>query len=132
MELSLLFPAPVATSGEPHWIDIRRVALLVCGKAQAELKITQDVIETPGPVASGEADAPALEDGMGLKVNHFASRGQVVRIPMLQGACSMVLAALKAGCTVISADEDQSRIDLVLKQLRGAVPESQPSDWKGA
>ena len=58
----------------------------------------------------------------------FASPGQVVCIPMLEGASSMVLAALKAGCTVIGADEDQSRIDLVLEQLRGAMPESQPSD----
>ena len=123
MELSLLFPASIATSGEPHWIDIRRVALLLCGKAQAELKITQDVIEAPGPGGSGEADAPALEDGLGLMVSLFASPGQVVCIPMLQGASSMVLAALKAGCTVIGADEDQSRIDLVLEQLRGAMPE---------
>ena len=123
MELSLLFPTPVATSGEPHWIDIRRVALLVCGKARAELKITQDVIEAPGPGASGEADVPALEDGLGLIMSLFASPGQVVCIPMLQGASSMVLAALKAGCTVIGADEDQSRIDLVLEQLRGAMPE---------
>ena len=127
MELSLLFPAPIATSGEPHWIDIRRVALLVSGKSQAELKITQDVIEAPGPVASGEADALAIEDGMELIVNRFASPGQVVCIPMLQGASSMVVAALKAGCTVIGADEDQSCIDLVLEQLRGAMLESQPS-----
>lgn len=132
MELSLLFPAPIATSGEPNWIDIRRVALLVCGKARAELKITQDVIEAPGPGASCEADAPALEDGLGLMVNLFASQGQVVCIPTLQGASRMVAAAVKAGCRVIGADEDHSRIDLALEQLRGAVPESQPSDWKGA
>ena len=104
----------------------------MCAKAQAELKITQGVIEAPGPGASGEADAIALEKGMGLVMDLLASPGQVVCIPMLQEAYSMALAALKAGCTVIGADEDQSRIDLVSEQLRSAMAESQPSDWKVA
>ena len=49
MELSLLFPTPIGTSGEPHWIDIRRVALLVCGMPGAWLAGGEDVIVVPAP-----------------------------------------------------------------------------------
>ena len=40
----------------------------------------------------------------------------------------MAVVAVTAGCVFVRADEDQSRLDLVLEQLRGAVPGSQPSD----
>ena len=126
MECSLLFPAPIAASGEPHRIDIRRVALLVCGKAGARLKRGEDVIEVPAP-GGGAASLPLeLGDGMALVVRRFASQGQVVLDPMVHGRSGVVSAAVRGGCTFIGADEDQSRIDLVLEQLRRAVPESPP------
>ena len=65
---------------------------------------------------------------MALVVRRYASQGQVVLDPMVHGRSGVVSAAVRGGCTFIGADEDQSRIDLVLEQLRRAVPESPPSD----
>ena len=49
MEFSLLFTTPVATSGEPHRIALRRVALLVYGKPGARLSGKEDVIQVRAP-----------------------------------------------------------------------------------
>ena len=38
------------------------------------------------------------------------------------------MAAVRGGCTIIGADDDQWRIDRVLEQLAGTVTESPPPD----
>ena len=116
MEFSLFFPYPVATSGEPHWIDFRRVALLVCGKSGARLS-GEDVIEVPahGPLAEGRP--LQLGDAMVLLVRRFVSERQVVCLPILQGNWSAVLEALEVGCTLIGADDDEVSLGRIVAEL---------------
>ena len=123
IELSLLFPSPIGNSGEPHWIGRRWVALLVCGRPKARLTVSEDVIEVPAPGIDGDGGPPELEDGVALLVERFSSHGQVVCDPMLRGKSGVVSAALDLDCTFVGADDDQSRIDLVLEQLTGSVTE---------
>ena len=47
---------------------------------------------------------------------------------MVGGRGRVVLAAVRGGCTIIGADEDQWRIDRVLEQPAGTVTESPPPD----
>lgn len=121
IELSLLFPSPIGDSGEPHWIDRRRVALLVFGRPMARLTVSEDVIEVPYPGIDGDGGPPGIEDGLALLLERFSSHGQVVCDPMIQGKTGVVSAALDLGCAFVGADEDQSLIDLVLERLTGAV-----------
>ena len=122
-ELSLLFPNPIANSGEPHWMGLRRVALLVCGKPGA-----CDVIEVPTPGGDTAGRPLEPEDGMPLVVQLFASQGQVVCDPLLSGRNGVALAVVETGCAFIGAGEDQSSIDLLWEQLNGAVPTPPPLD----
>ena len=63
-----------------------------------------------------------IKDGLPLVVSRFASRGQTLCIPTLADNGSAVVAALEAGCTVIGADEDQSVIDVIVREA------SEPAD----
>ena len=120
-EFSILFPVPIAELGHPHYTEIRRGALLVFGKSAAHLPPGDDVIEVPAP-GSDTADHPMeLEDGMSLVVSRFASQGQVVCIPTLQGNSSAVLGALGSGCTVVGVDEYQSIIDDVVREVSASA-----------
>ena len=125
-ELSLLFPNPIGNSGEPHWMGLRRAALLVCGKPGTRLEGECDVIDVPTPGGDTAGRPLELEDGMPLVVQWFASQSQVVCDPMLCGRSRVALAVLGAGCTFIGADEDQSSIDLLLEQVNGSLSESPP------
>ena len=122
-EFSLLFPAPIAELGDPHYTDIRRVALLVLGKHAATLPPGGDVIEVPAP-----ADVPGdglmeITDGLPLLVARFANGGSVC-IPNLSDNRGSAVAAVKSGCTVIAADEDQSVIDDVVREFSGLARDS--------
>ena len=96
-ELSLLFPNPIGNSGEPHWMGLRRVALLVCGKPGARLEGECDVIEVPAPGGDTAGRPLELEDGMPLVVQRFASLGQVVCDPLLSGRNGVALAVVETG-----------------------------------
>ena len=122
-EFSLLFPAPIAELGDPHYTDIRRLALLVLGKHAATLPPGGDVIEVPAP-----ADVPGdglmeITDGLPLLVARFANGGSVC-IPNLSDNRGSAVAAVKSGCTVIAADEDQSVIDDVVREFSGLARDS--------
>ena len=122
-EFSLLFPAPIAELGDPHYTDIRRVALLVLGKHAATLPPGGDVIEVPAP-----ADVPGdglmeITDGLPLLVARFANGGSVC-IPNLSDNRGSAVAAVKSGCTVIAADEDQSVIDDFVREFSGLARDS--------
>ena len=131
MEFSLLFPTPVAASGDPNWIALRRVALLVCGKPGARLRGEGDIIDLSAPSAGTGDRPPELKDGMAQVVRHFASSGQVVCDPMVGGRSAVASAAIGGGCTFIGADDDQSRIDRVVEQLAGTVSNSPPQHQEG-
>ena len=122
-EFSLLSPTPFTDLGDPHYTKIRRAALLVFGKRGARLPEGDDIIDVPAPARDmAEGEFMEINDGLPLAVWRFASPGQVVCIPTLQGSCGAVLAALGSGCTVIGADEDQSLIDEVVREA------SEPAD----
>ena len=121
-EFSLLFPAPIGELGDPHYTEIRRAALLAFGKSGAKLPPGGDVIEVPDPGSNTENRTMEIKDGLPLVVSRFASRGQTLCIPTLANNGSAVVAALEAGCTVIGADEDQSVIDVIVREA------SEPAD----
>ena len=116
MEFSLLFPTAVTTSGEPHWVDIRRVALLVLAKPSARLREGPDVIEVPFPEGDIPGRPPCVEDGIALVVPRFAIEGQVVCLPDLQGMESAALRIISAGYSLIGAAEDQEIIDRIIAE----------------
>ena len=127
-EFSLLFSAPIGELGDPHYTEIRRAALLAFGKSGAKLLAGGDVIEVPDP-GSDTANRPMeLEDGLSLVLSRFASPGQVVCIPTLQGSCGAVLAAMGSGCTVIGADEDQALIDVIVREASEPADDSSSVD----
>ena len=76
------------------------------------------VLEVPAP-ASGIATDHFMDirDGLPLVDARFATRGQTVCIPTLKDNSIVVMAALDAGCTVIGADDDQSLIDDVVREV---------------
>ena len=88
--------------------------------------------EVPASGGDNAAGHPGIQDGLALHEQRFASHGQVVCDPMVQGRSGVVSAALDLGCAFIGADDDQSHIDLVLEQLDAAAPESQPPDREDA
>ena len=122
-EFSLLFPAPVNDLGDPHYVKVRRAAVLVFGKHGAKVAAGDDVIEVPAKDGGvGEDGFMDLKEGLPLVVSRFALSRQKVCIPTLADNGGAVLAALNAGCTVIGADSDQAIIDEVvveISQLKG-------------
>ena len=128
MEFSLLFPARIAESEDPHHIEIRRVALLVFGKSGALLPKGEDVIELGSTDGDPGGRRWSLEHGMALAVSRFASPGQVVGIPLLHGMGPAALATVRAGCALIGADEDQSIIDGVARLLPASTDGASPDE----
>ena len=127
-EFSLLFPAPIAELGDPHYTEIRRAALLTFGKSGAKLPPGGDVIEVPAPADDPADGLMEIKDGLPLVVARFASRGQTLCILTLTDNGGAVVAALAAGCTVIGADEDQSVIDDVVRRVSEPMDDSSPDD----
>ena len=69
-----------------------------------------------------------ITDGLPLIVSRFTSPGQVVCIPTLTDNRGAVVAALESGCTVIAADEDQSVIDDIVRELSDLARDSSHND----
>ena len=126
-EFSLLFPAPIAELGDPHYTEIRRVALLVLGKHAATLPPGGDVIEVPAPADVPEDGLMEITDGLPLLVARFANGGSVC-IPNLSDNRGSAVAAVKSGCTVIAADEDQSVIDDFVREFSSLARDSSSND----
>lgn len=129
-EFSLLFPLPIDDLGYPHQTEIRRVALLVFGKPEVRLPDGDDVIEVPAPAESTEDDDfMEIKDGLALVVDQFATKGDRICIPTLEGNSEAVLAAVKSGCTVVGAEIDEEVIadvaEDVLAFLNGS-PATEP------
>ena len=122
-EFSLLFPAPIAELGDPHYTEIRRLALLVFGKHAATLPPGDDVIEVPAPPDVPGDGLMEITDGLPLLVARFANGGSVC-IPNLSDNRGSAVAAVKSGCTVIAADEDQSVIDHFVREFSGLARDS--------
>ena len=127
-DFSAIFPAPITELEVPHNTQIRRAALLVFGKQGAVLPQGDDIIEVPAPAGGIADNFMDLKDCLPLVVARFASRGQTLCIPTLTDNCGAVVAALAAGCTVIAADEDQSVIDHIVKELSDLKKDSSSND----
>ena len=69
-----------------------------------------------------------IRDGLPLVAARFATRGHTVCIPTLKDNSSTVTAALDAGCTVIGADDDQSLIDDVVRDVSQLESDSSSDD----
>ena len=127
-EFSLLFPAPVAELGDPHYTEIRRAGLLVFGKSGARLPEGDDIIDVPLPTRDmAEDEFMQINDGLPLVVARFANGGRVC-IPTLSDNRGSAVAAVKSGCTVIAADEDQAVIDNIVNELSDLARDSSPND----
>ena len=129
MEFSLSFHTSVATSGELHTIGLRQVAFLVYGKPGARLSGKDDVAEARAPGGDTDGRAPGLVDRVAPVVRRIAFQGQLVCELTVGGKSRIVLAAIRGVCTLIGADEDQSRIYRGWEKLAGDVNESPPDRW---
>ena len=69
-----------------------------------------------------------IRDGLPLVAARFATRGQTVCIPTLKDNSIAVTAALDAGCTVIGADDGQSLIDDVVRDVSQLESDSSSDD----
>ena len=128
-ESSLLFPAPVAELGDPHYTDIRRVALLVFGKPRSS--ITPRGRRHRGSclrLMSQRTVRWKITDGLPLALSRFASPDQVVCIPTLSDNRGAVVTAVASGCTLIAADEDQSVIDDIISELSHLTSDPSSTD----
>ena len=117
MEISLLFPYPVARSGEPHLVPLRRAALLLYGRPGAKVEAEGDVIEVPPAGAVAGDSGLALERSLDQAVGQLVSPGRTVCDPTLAGGSGLALAAVAAGGSFIGAHEDQASIDAALAAL---------------
>ena len=116
-EFSLLSPIPFTDLGDPHYTRVRRAALLVYGKRGTILPAGDDIILVPGPTGDmAEDDFMEIGDCLPLVVHRFARTGQTVLFPTLSDSRDAVAASLELGCTVIGADQDQSVIDVIVRE----------------
>ena len=69
-----------------------------------------------------------ITDGLPLVVARFASPGQVVCVPTITDNRGAAVAALESGCTIIAADEDQSVIDDIVRELSDLARDSSSND----
>ena len=116
-EFSLLSPLAFTDLGDPHYTRVRRAALLVYGKRGTILPAGDDIIVVPGPTGDmAEDDFMEIGDCLPLVVHRFARTGQTVLFPTLSDSRDAVAASLELGCTVIGADQDQSVIDVIVRE----------------
>ena len=69
-----------------------------------------------------------ITDGLPLVLSRFPFPGQVVCIPTITDNPGAVVAALESGCTVIAADEDQSVIDDIVREVSDLERDSSSND----
>ena len=119
MEMTILFPYPVASTAEPNRVSLRRAALLLYGRPGARVEAEGDVIEVSAAAAVAWDPAAALGAGLALAVGQLAQPGRTVCDPALAGGSGVALAATAAGCSFIGAHEDRDVIDPVLAALAG-------------
>ena len=118
--MDLLFRDPIGDSGEPHWVDLRRVAVLILGKAEAKLSPGADVIEVP---PSGKDDGDhrhqGLEEAMGTIFRRVALPGHSVCALAFDGGGSVKIATVKLQRQSFDTGEYQAYMTLIGEQLFG-------------
>ena len=98
------------------------------GEPGAGLSGRDDLVEARPPGSDTERRALGLAAGRTPAVRRLISQGQLVCDATVGGRGRALLPAVRGGCTLIGADEHQSRIDPVWEQPAGAVTESHPPD----
>ena len=117
-QVHLVFESPISDTGEPHYLKLRSAPLLLFGKPGARLDGGDDVIAIPPQPEGSKNDPQSIRHAAELVIGRFVKPGQVVCIPELSGGgISLLIAAARAGCKVIAADSEQSRIRRVVKEL---------------
>ena len=127
-QVNLIFDAPHSSTWKPHHVDLRCIPLLVFGMPEARLTGDDDVINVPPqPGESGEDPRP-FDAALELIVDRFIRPGQVVCDPALDGRSSLAKAVFRAGCRFIGADIDNSRIEVVVRDLSASADDSHSDD----
>ena len=130
-QVHLLFDDPIANTGEPHYIELKTVPLLLFGKQGTRIERGDDVINVPSlPEATKDVrdGSRSLDAAAELIVGRFASSDQVLCDPMLNGRIGIAVAAAKTGCIFVGADVDPSRIERIAQQLSESIGEFRPDD----
>ena len=125
-QVHLLFDDPIANTGEPHYIELKSTPLLLFGKQGTRIEGGWDVLEVSSQREGTMDGLQAIDNAAEQIVGRFASPGQVVCDPMLNGRSSIAVAAAKTGCIFVGADVDPSRIEGVVREL----PESIGGDFR--
>lgn len=118
MEMDIVFSEPIAHSGEPGAVDMRRIALLVVCKAGAKFSVNGDVIEVPH---SGDDNRhpQTLDDAMGLIAQEFARPRMTVCALSFVDSDSVNIATVRLRSQPHDTDEFRSNVRLVAGQLFG-------------
>ena len=117
-QVHLVFESGIGNTGEPHYIEQRTVPLLLFGKSGTRLDGGDDVIVVPPQPEESKNEPQSIQHAAELVIRRFVKPGQVVCIPDLSvGNRHLLIAAAKAGCKIIAADSNQSRVRRVVKEL---------------
>ncbi len=132
-QVNLVFESAVSNTGEPHYIEQRCIPLLLFGKSGARLDGGDDVIIVPPQPEESMNQPQSIQHAAELLIRRFVKPGQVVCIPDLSvGNIHLLIAAAKAGCRIIAADSNQSRISRVVKELSKLPSRPLSEDHAGA
>ena len=132
-QVHLVFESPISNTGEPHYIEQRTVPLLLFGKPGARLDGGDDVMVVPPQPEESKNKPQSIRHAADLVIGRFVKPGQVVCVPELsRGSSSLLMAAARAGCKIIAADDKPSRIRKVAKELSKLRTSSFSNDRAGA
>ena len=130
VEMDLLFRDPIGNSGEPHWVELRRVAVLILGKAEAKVSPGDDIIEVPPPGKEDNDHRQGLYDShaMGMILRRFALPGHTVCALSFDGGRSVKMATVKLNDQSLATGEYLSYMTLISEELFGEALTSTTAD----
>ena len=103
----------------PHRVTLRRMPILVLGKAGFRLQDGDDVIEVPTGDGSDPEKQPKarLEAGMALIMKRLTRPGQTVCDPLMLDRSHSAIAAWRTGRSFIGATDKEANLRLIRDRL---------------
>ena len=132
-QIHLFFESPISNTGEPHYIEQRIIPLLLFGKPGTRLDGGDDVMVVPPQREETKNEPQSIQHAADLVIGRFVKSGPVVCVPELSGGSySLLMAAARAGCKIIAADDKPSRIKRLVRELSKLQTDSFTGDHAGA
>ena len=119
VEFDYRFDAPTRKLDERHGVELRRMPLLIYGKADFVLEDGDDVIQLP-PLDHDPSDSSIRrrrEGGVAMVVKRFTKPEDMICDPLLVSQTMVVLAAIHRGCRFVGGCDDGRRFEYVRDRL---------------